>query len=111
MITYPVRFTASAPPTYSRAQLALRLVLFIVIGAVGASFGMLLGALYLLLPAFAAIILSSEPPERYIGRDAPRLTKFLHWIMAVFAYFALVTDRFPTTESGTDVELEVQLGG
>lgn len=107
-MSYPVSFSVTRPERWSRAQLGLRVVLFLIIGILGFSLGALFMMLYLALPAFAAITLSSEPSERFLERDAPRIAKVLRWIMSAYAYFALLTDRFPTSEPHPDVQLEIR---
>jgi hypothetical protein len=110
-MSYPLSFDVTQPERYSRAQLALRIVLFVLIGMVGCTLGALFIVLYLGLPAFAAIVLSGDPPERFFERDAPRLTRFLRWVMAIYAYFALLTDRLPTSEPDGNIHLELQPSG
>ena len=108
---YPVRLDIVGPDRYSRAQLALRVVLFVLIGMVGCSLGALFLVLYLALPAFAAIALSNGSSERFQEVEAPRIVRFLRWIIAIYAYFALVTDQFPTSEPDGNIHLAIQPGG
>ena len=108
---YPVRFNIEAPQRYSRAQLALRVVLFVLIGMLGFSLGALFLILYIALPAFAAIALSNGSSVRFLEAEAPRITRVLRWLIAIYAYFALVTDRLPTAEPDGNIQIEIQPGG
>jgi len=119
-MSYPVSFSVTRPERYSRAQLGLRVVLFLLIGVLGFSLGALFLALYLALPAFAAIALSGDRSGlgdlgdlggRSVERDASPIARLLRWIMAMYAYFALLTDRFPISEPERDVHLEIRQGG
>ncbi|MHB8879759.1 MAG: DUF4389 domain-containing protein [Myxococcaceae bacterium] len=108
---YPVTFDVTPPERFARVQLGLRLVLFIAIGIVGFSLGAALLLLYLALPAVAAVSLSNGPAGRYLEQDAPRISRFLRWIIAVLAYFAIVTDRLPTEEPDGYLRFEIRPGG
>ena len=108
---YPVHFDVTYPADFSRVQLALRVLLFVIIGMLGFSLGALFLVLYLALPAFAAIQLSEVSQGEYLERDAPRIARVLRWVMAVYAYFALLTDRLPTREPDGAIELEIHAGG
>ena len=108
---YPLHFDVKYSERFSRVQLALRIVLFVIIGLLGFSLGALFLVLYLALPAFAAINLSEEPPQEYLEQDGPRIARVLRWVMAVYAYFALLDDRPPTREPDGQLELEIHFGG
>jgi uncharacterized protein DUF4389 len=110
-MSYPVTFDVVRPERWSRAQLALRLVLFVVIGMLGFSLGALFLLLYIGLPAFAALSLSNESAEGFLEHDAPAVVKVLRWVMAIYAYFGLLTDRPPTIEPERDVHLEAHPEG
>jgi hypothetical protein len=110
-MTYPVRFDVRPPEEWSRAQLALRLLLLALAGILGFSLGALFLVLYLGLPAFAAIGLSKESAERYGELEGPRLAKLLRWIMAVYAYFALVVDQPPVSATANEIQLDVRPTG
>jgi hypothetical protein len=108
---HPVTVEVTQPERYSREQLALRVVLFILFGLVGISFGAVFFAFYLALPAFAAIALSNEGPEQFRTATAPGVTRLFRWVLSVYAFFALIIDRLPTREPETDVFLEVHPTG
>jgi len=108
---YPLHFDVKFSDRFSRVQLAVRMVLFVIIGLLGFSLGALFLVLYLALPAFAAVHLSESPPKQFLENAGPRIARVLRWVMAVYAYFALLTDRLPTHEPDGQIELEIAAGG
>jgi hypothetical protein len=107
MNLYPVVFSVERPETFDRAQLALRIVALVVISWLGMSLGAFFLLLYLLLPVIAAIFISQKGPERFLEEDGPRLGRAIGWVMAVYAYFALLTDRLPAQGSEPAVRYAV----
>lgn len=104
---YPVDLELSTPPRFERIQLLLRLVILIAIGAAGMSMGWLSSMLYLLLPVFAAVAISSLGTEGYLARVGGPLGRVIGWVAAFYAYMLLVTDRFPTGAESTVVRLQI----
>ena len=101
-----VQFDVSRPAQYDRAQLALRLLVMVVLGVVGAPLGWIFGVLYLGLPAVAAAVTSQRGGARYRDEIGPRLAKGFRWLLALHAYLALLTDCFPdATELGVGFEV------
>jgi Domain of unknown function (DUF4389) len=100
----PVTFDLEHPAAFRRAHVFLRLLLLIVISWLGHPFGLI----WIGLPIVAAILLSQRGAQRYLDEDGPRLARVLHWIVAVVAYLALLTDdlrpdavRFEVERSGS----------
>lgn len=110
MTHYPVQYHAKYPQRFSVVQLALRLVVFIVLGVLGVSFGLLFLVLYLGLPAFAAIRIQSGGHERYLNLDGPNIVGMLRWVAAVCAWTGLVVDRLPQRDPAELVALSVVHG-
>lgn len=108
---HPVSVEVRRPEHYAREQLALRIVLFVMFGWLGISFGAIFFAFYISVPAFAAIALSNDRAEQFRTRSAPGIVSILRWSLAVYAYFALLTDRLPTREPQAEVSLEVRPTG
>jgi hypothetical protein len=104
---YPVQLEIAYPGQFSRAQLGLRVALFIVLGILGFSFGAAFAALYLGLPLVAAVALSNETSEQFHARAAPRIVTALRWIFAVYAYFVLLTDRLPIDDPRRELMFDV----
>jgi hypothetical protein len=108
MIHYPVHYAAEKPVRFTRLQLALRVVAFLVIGMVGLSLSLVLAIAYLALPAFAAARLAGQPDgSAYLSEDGPRVRRMLSWLSAVFAWLGLVTDRIPQRDPHEAVRLSI----
>jgi len=84
MQTYPVRYSVAPPGTFTRLQLLVRLLAFVALGTLGLSFGAVFCFAYLILPAYAASRLISEP-TRYVPEDGPRVVAVLRWLAAISA--------------------------
>src|SRR5690606_11934418 len=98
MTPYPAAIHVTRPAQYDRVQVVIRVLIVIALGAVRTSVGALFGLIYLLLPIVSAVLVSQHGPEEYARRSAPGITRALRWVLAVHAYLALITDRFPTSE-------------
>jgi hypothetical protein len=108
MTAHPVRFHVE-PSRMDRVQVAVRLVLLAALAAVGCS--SVYWALYLTLPVVAAMLVSRDGPERYLGDDAPGIVRVLRWFAGAYAYLWLLTDALPASEAGGPVELALEVGG
>jgi len=106
MSAYPVQLETTAPLRHDRIQLLVRLALAITLGWIGISAGWLSVLLYLTLPIFAAIVISTQSPEALLSSAGPRLWRVIDWLLAFSAYMLLITDRFP---SGRDHGVLVEL--
>lgn len=104
-------FDVARPDRYDRAQLALRLLGAIVLSLVGMTLGRFFGLVYLVLPILAAIFISTQGPEGYLRGRGKRIARFIHWMMAIAAYFALLTDRFPLESPEQSIRFEVRPEG
>src|SRR4029079_18647916 len=93
--SYPVTFDVTRPERYDRSQLAVRLVGIVALSILGVTFPRFFGAVYLILPVLAAVFISTQGPPGYLRGKGVRVARWLHWIMAISAYYALLTDRFP----------------
>jgi len=108
---YPVSFSIARPEKFERPHVFLRIVVVAILALLGGAFGWLFGLAYLVFPAAAAIFISQKGPEKFLEEDGPRLTGWVRWIVALYAYLALLTDRFPTEKPEEIVRLEIQPGG
>lgn len=112
MIPHPVHYSVDRPERFTRLQLLIRVLAFIVLGIVGLSLGLVFMAAYLGLPLFAAARLSGRPePGSYLDEDGPRLTRLLSWFAAVYSWFGLVSVRLPDRTPGEVVRVEIERGG
>jgi len=108
---YPVEIEVARPHRFDRLQVLLRIVILIALGMAGASMGWIGWALYLALPLFAAVVISSRGGARYLAEVGPPLTRVLGWVVAFYGYMMLVVDRFPTRLEDPSLHLSVQTTG
>jgi len=108
---YPVVFDITRPERFERPQVFLRILILIIISIVTSAVGWIFGLVYLLLPVLAAILISNRGRERFIEEDGPRVSGWLRWLVAFYAYLIILTDRFPTERPEEIVRLEVRAGG
>jgi hypothetical protein len=96
------------PTRMRRAHVLLRLVILLLVGS--ACWSSLYWLLYLGLPVIAALLVWPEK-DAYLGGDAVSIARLLRWVAAAYAYLALLTDAFPTSEAEGPVTLEIQRSG
>jgi len=108
---HPAVFDVARPEKFQRPQVVLRILVLVILAILGGAFGWLIGLVYLVLPVISAILISQKGSERFIQEDAPRVAGWLRWLVAVDAYIAILTDRFPTEKPQDVVRYEVQPGG
>lgn len=111
MAAYPVHYIVEKPQRYSRTQLVIRVLAFVVLGLLGASLGSLFVVAWLVLPLVAAMRLAGRDPDEYLAVDAPRVIRGLQWFAAIYGWFGLVTDRLPSQSPEETVEVAVETGG
>lgn len=107
MNTYPATLYVERPQRFDRVQLALRIVALLVLSGVGLSLGAFVGFLYMMLPLLAAVLISQGGPGRFLEEDAPRISRAIGWVLSIYAYFALLTDRLPIKGSEPAVQYSV----
>lgn len=106
---YPVHYRVHHEASFSRLQLATRLIAFLALGVIGVSFGTVFGFLYLALPAFASARMAGQrSPTEYLRADAPRILRGLHWFAAVSAWAGLITEYLPGRSPKETIEFEVE---
>lgn len=108
MTTYPVHYRVEHPETFTRVQLAVRIVAFIAVGMLGISFGTVFFVAYLGLPVFAVSRLATgKSPEAYVEEDGHGILRVLHWLAAISAWAGLVADRLPSRAPEEVVQLAI----
>ena len=105
MTAYPVQLDVTSPPRFDRTQLLLRILISVILGWVGITAGALSCLLYFLLPAIAAVMISTHGPELYARTDASRLWRVLGWLLTFNAYMLLLIDRFPVGDGDVRILL------
>jgi len=109
--SYPVTFDVDRPEKFERPQVFLRILVAVILSILGGALGWIFGLVYLVLPVVAAIFVSQKGGEKYLAEDGPRVTGWLRWIVAFYAYLGILTDRFPTEKPEEIVQFEVQTSG
>jgi hypothetical protein len=96
MSSYPVHFEVEPVARFTRAQLLVRLVAVLALGALHFSLGTVFGLAYLLLPIYAASrIATLGSAAEYSRRDGLPVMRALHWLAAVNAWAGLVVEALP----------------
>lgn len=108
---YPVTFDVSRPEKFERPHVFLRVLVAIILAILAGAIGWILGLVYLVFPVLAAIFVSQKGSEKYLEEDGPRMTGWLRWVLALYAYLGILTDRFPTEKPEEIVRFEVSTGG
>ncbi len=101
---YPVTFDVSRPEKFERPHVFLRILVYMLLGWI-------LGLVYMAVPVVAAVFVSQKGADKYLEEDGPRITGGLRWLIALYAYLAILTDRFPTEKPEEIVRFEVSTGG
>ena len=109
--SYPVTFDVDRPEKFERPQVFLRILVAVILSILGGALGWIFGLVYLGLPVVAAIFVWQKGGEKYLAEDGPRVTGWLRWIVAFYAYLGILTDRFPTEKPEEIVQFEVQTSG
>jgi len=92
-----------------RVQVLIRLAVLVALGAIGCS--SVYWLLYLALPVVAALLVSRDGADGYLGHDAPLIVRVVRWFASAYAYLWLLTDALPTSDGGGPVALAVDVGG
>ena len=109
--SYPVTFDVDRPEKLERPHVFLRILIAVILSILGGALGWILGLVYLVLPVVAAIFVSQKGGEGYLREDGPRVTGWLRWLVALYAYLGILSDRFPSEKPEEIVRFEVQTGG
>src|SRR3989304_8864975 len=108
---YPVSFDVARPEKFEPPLLALRIVVVIILSLLVGAIGWILGLVFLVFPALAAVFISQKGPEKFLAEDGPRMTGWLRWVLALYSYLGILTDRVPSEKPEEIVRFEVQTGG
>jgi hypothetical protein len=93
MTLHPVDTTIESPLRFAPIQILVRLVVALALGFLGVTAGWLGCALYLVLPALAAVYISSRGSDAYLREVAPALERVIAWVVAFHAYMLMTVDR------------------
>ncbi len=101
---YPVVFDVARPQKFERPQLFLRIIVYFILSFV-------LGLAYLGFPVLAAIWISQKGSQKFLEEDGPKIKGWLRWIIALYAYLYILSDRFPSEGADENVHFDAQVGG
>lgn len=107
-MAYPATFDVPAPTQFDKAQVGLRILLFIVAAWL---LNGVIGAAYWLLPVIAAILIAQKGAERYLAEAESGPTMWLRYIIGTYAYLALATDKLPFENPNEAVAFTVRTTG
>lgn len=94
-MAYGVTFDATHQEHYDRVQVVIRLLILIVLSILGGVFGWAYGALYLVIPVLAAIMISQKGARKYLDESEQNITLWLRYVIAFYSYMGLLTDKLP----------------
>ena len=109
-VSYPATFDIQMPKEFDKAQVVLRILIVLVLVLLQIGNFLLAGA-YLFLPIVAAVMISQNGPQQYLDEAQAGPVKWLRYIMMIYAYMALATDKLPTEDPEEVVQLNVTATG
>jgi hypothetical protein len=105
MAAYPVTFDVpTRPEKFERPQVFLRIIVYFV-------FSFIYSAVYLAFPILAAIWISQKGSEKFLAEDGPKIKGWIRSITGLSAYTYILTDKFPSGETESDISFDIQIGG
>ncbi len=111
MAAYPVTFDITQPEKFDRVQIAIRIGILIVLAILGGALGWIFGAMYIIIPVAAAILISQKGAERYLAESGESVVKWLRILIAIHAYLGLLTDKLANEDPNTILRFDVQPTG
>ncbi len=110
-MAYPATFDVQPPERFQRPHVAIRLLIVIILALLGGAISWFLGAIYLIFPVIAAILISQKGAEQFLAESESNLTKWLRYVVAAYAYMGFLTDRAPNQDPAQTFHLSVRTGG
>jgi len=111
MTSYGVTFDIQQPEHYDRTQIAIRILIIVVASILAGALGWISGALYLGVPVLAAILISQKGGATYFAESEQNMTLWLRYIVAIYAYLGLLTDKLPNEDPRQTMRLDVTPAG
>jgi Domain of unknown function (DUF4389) len=111
MTDYPVTFDVVRPEKFQRPHMVIRILVLVILSLLAGAIGWIFGLVYLIFPVMAAIYISQKGAEKFLEEDGPRMAGWLRWVIALYSYLAILTDRFPTEKPEEIVRFEVRNTG
>lgn len=110
-MAYPVSFDIQQPERFDKTHVFIRILIIIILCLIAGAIGWFLGAVYLIFPVAAAIMISQKGAEQFLAESESNLTKWLRYVIALYAYMGFLTDRLPNEDPTQTFRLSVQPGG
>lgn len=110
-MAYPVTFDIQPPERFQKPHVFIRVLIVIILAILAGSIGWFLGAVYLIFPVLAAIMISQKGAEQFLAESESNLTKWMRYVVAVYAYMGCLTDRLPNEDPTETFHLSVEPGG
>ena len=110
-MAYPVTFDVQAPERFEKPHIAIRVLIVIILSLFAGSVGWIWGAVYLIFPVAAAILISQRGAERFLAEGESNVTAWLRYVVAFYAYMGMLTDRFVNEDPAETLQLSVSPEG
>ncbi len=110
-MAYPVTFDIQPPERFQKPHVFIRIAVIVILWLLAAAIGWILGAVYLIFPVVAAIMISQKGAEVFLAESESNLTRWIRYLVAAYAYMGFLTDRLPNEDPNETFELSVQPGG
>ena len=111
MSPHPVEIQIQSPAHFDRLQILVRLVLAVALGYLGLTLGWVACALYLVLPAVAAVFVSARGSQAYLAEVGPSVSRVLAWLVGFYAYMLMVIDRPQTSREPAEISVAIHPSG
>lgn len=123
-MAYPATFDIQIPQQFDKAQVILRVLIVVVLGALQAGSALLpvgnmvlgvgnalFGGMYLIIPIVAAVMIAQQGAEKYLAEAERGPTKWLRYLIMFYSYMTLATDKLQTHGPEEVVTFNVQPNG
>ena len=111
MRPHPVEIQIHSPARFDRLQILVRLVLALALAYLGLTLGWIGCALYLVLPAVAAVFVSARGSHAYLAEVGPSVSRVLAWLVGFHAYMLMVIDRPQISQRPAEISVVIHPGG
>ena len=111
MAAYGATFDIDHQEKYDRTQVVIRILIVLVLLILAGALGWIFGALYLGIPVLAAILISQKGAKQYHAESEQNMTLWLRYIVAFYAYLALLTDKLPNEDPRQTLRFDVAPAG
>lgn len=111
MASYGVIFDINQQERYDRVQIAIRVLIVVIVSLLSTVLGWLYGLIWLGIPVVAAILIAQKGGATYLREADDGMKKWLRFIIAFWAYMAILTDRLPNQDPRETLRFETTSDG